>query len=379
MSLISLENSIANSLQTFANNLQTTLGDRLANIQTNILNAKNSSGQTLFSQALVTEINTIQAQYTAILNNPIAQNNIANGQQGNRNLFTPTGLYQNQDYFTNLQTLDVYTVQANASFLTGLLASAEAALPMAFNVVYPPTATFLGAQNVQNPLYLFINPTTWQRTSAKVLNRNYIRNGVKTERWGEELEQITAEGTIAACYTQETGLTRYYRSQTPSFRNLMELVQVYRNNGCIYANSYQGNTGAPSTNKRIVDVGYIEILYAFELFRGTFDSFTITEDASKPFTLAYSFVFNCSQVISIHDMINQSTDTQQLTNSISPLNGTLSQEQVAQIQQQQLNSTNLASQYNNLNQTNALNPANTNANQGNSVPLFNINQSNAGT
>jgi len=378
MSILSIENSVVNTLQSFANTLQATLSNRLANIQTNILNAKNSSGQTLFSQTLVNQITSITNQYKAILGNPNAENNIALGQQGNRLLFTPTNLYQNQDYFTNLQTLDVYTVQANATFLTGLLASTEPVLPMAFNVVYPPTASFLGAQTVQNPLYLFINPNTWQRTSNKALFKSYIRNGIKTERWGEELEQISASGTIAACYTQETGLTRYYRGQTPSFRNLMELVQIYRNNGCIYANSYDGNTGAPSTSRRIVDVGYVEILYGFELFRGTFDSFTIVEDASKPFTLAYSFIFNCEKVISIHDMINQSTDTQTMASNLTIPAGQFSQQQVAQIQQQQLNSTNLASQYNITNKTNALNPANVNANPGD-PGLLNLNQSNSGT
>jgi hypothetical protein len=118
--------------------------------------------------------------------------------------------------------------------------------------------------------------------------------------------------TYGGFYTQETGLTRTYKRQTPSFTNLMNLIQIFRNNGCLYGNSYEGSEDAPSSNRRILDVGYIEILYGYELFRGTFDSFSITESVDQPFTLEYTFTFNVSESISIHDITPSSTNVQQL-------------------------------------------------------------------
>lgn len=366
---------ITNSLQNFSNSLQGTLSDRLTNIQNSVNNIVTSNGQTLFSQTLLKEIRTVTQQYKAILGGTAVSDANVNGDQGNRVLFSTTSLYENSDYFTNLQTMDVHQVRAQGAFLTGLLGSKEPVLPMVFNVVYPDTyQTVDGVTGVSSPLYLFINPSSWQRSSAKVLGKSYIRNGIKTERWGEELEQISASGTCAAFFTQETGLTRFYRNQSPGFRNLMELVQVYRNNGCIYGKSYDGNDTAPPSSNRIIDVGFVEILYAYELFRGTFESFTITEDAKKPHNLAYSFIFNCSEVISIHDILSQSTDFYTQANGITIQDGQYTQEQIAQIQEQQQSqfNSNQAIQYNNINGSNLLNQTNTDKNQGNSKPLFKI-------
>jgi hypothetical protein len=157
----------------------------------------------------------------------------------------------------------------------------------------------------------------------------------------------------------------------------MELVQLYRNNGCIYGTDYQGSNNSPPPNKRIIDVGYVEILYAYELFAGTFESFTITEDASKPFTLQYSFVFNCSQIVSINDMISASSDFTQQSTGLTLVPGQqLSNTQLLNNQNQLFTASQAPDQainYNILNNQGTLNQANVNQNQGNSTPLLNLN------
>jgi hypothetical protein len=211
-------------------------------------------------------------------------------------------------FFNLLPTMDVWKVQQQATSLRGLVAGKLPVIPMVFAVIPALSAE---RQAVPEPLFLFVNPKSWSRSMNKVQTNHYVRNGITTERWGEELEQITASGMIGGYYTLETGLTRTYRRQTPSYRNLMMLLQIFKNNGCVYDNTYQG--AAPSSNKRVIDVGAIEILYDKEIFRGTFDTFSIKEAADKPYTLEYSFVFHVESSIHISDITPTSTSVNNST------------------------------------------------------------------
>jgi hypothetical protein len=218
-----------------------------------------------------------------------------------------TTIVPSDDLFTQLGVMDVWNATLQAKALNGIIGSKIPLLPMVFRVELPPTAE--RNKSVPN-LTLFINPSSWNRSISKVQQNQWTRKGVKTERWGDDLEQIQAKGEIGGFYTLQTGLTRFHRWQTPTYRNLMELVQIYKNNGCTYGKTYSNNPDfvAPSQN-RILDIGYVEILYGYEVFIGNFESFEISESDDRPFSLSYSFTFNCANVISIHDL-NPSTSKQ---------------------------------------------------------------------
>jgi hypothetical protein len=211
----------------------------------------------------------------------------------------------NDEYFSQLPVADIWNSTLRAKSLNGLLGSKKPLLPMVFQIQLPPSAT---NNNPVPDLTLFVNPSSWARSVNKVQQNIWTRNGIKTERWGDDLEQISASGSLGGFYTIQTGLTRLQRWQTPTYRNLMELVQIYKNNGCTYGKTYTERKDfvAPSRN-RILDVGQVAISYGYDVFIGNFESFEITEDENSPFTIKYSFVFNCSQVVSIHDLNPQST------------------------------------------------------------------------
>lgn len=252
--------------------------------------------------------------------------------------------------YVSLQTMDTYSVQAQATYLTGLTAAKVPLLPMTFNVVLPPVALAAGI-STPTPLTIFVNPKTWSRSINKKNTNTFTRGGYKSERWGDELEQIDASGEIAGFYTETTGLTRYSRSQTPSYGNFMQLVQIFKNNGCVYGTTQELGLPSPSPKTRISDVGFIEIMYGYEIFIGTFDSMTIKESAEKPFNLSYSFTFHVGKIISIYDATS-------LTSSINiPTNtGGLDVSQDVQTLYQQ----SIAAQ--NVNQSNNLNPTTNNVN-----------------
>lgn len=209
------------------------------------------------------------------------------------------------EYFSQLGVADIWNATIRAKSLKGLLGSKKPLLPMVFQIQLPATAT---NDSPVPDLTLFVNPASWNRSVSKIQQNIWTRNGVKTERWGEDLEQISATGKIGGFYTIQTGLTRINRWQTPNYRNLMELVQIYKNNGCTYGKTYSDKKDfvSPSRN-RILDVGQVVISYGYEVFVGNFESFEVTEEDSSPFTIQYSFVFNCAQVISIHDLNPQTT------------------------------------------------------------------------
>jgi len=132
------------------------------------------------------------------------------------------------------------------------------------------------------PLVLYINPTEITRTFAKHTTEQLGGNGHIIEHWGDEQDRLSASGKIGAYYTDKTGLSRYFRRNSASFQQLMQLYIMYRNNGYIYE-VYDA--------RRISLVGRVQISYDTETWIGHFDSFQMTENADNPFTMEYSFDF----------------------------------------------------------------------------------------
>lgn len=335
--------NVVTSLSSFQNTLQKTLNTRLTNAQNQIFTATNKQGQSIFSQTALTDIQGLRRQFAAELDPRVSTTGFT---------LNPTAARTAADVdIFALQTMDVYRVTVQSTFLKGLLPSRVPLFPMVFNVLFPDTAENLNVQGLTDPLFLFVNPHTWSRSSTKVQTNHFTRNGYKTERWGDELETIHASGTLGGFYTQQTGLTRVNRRETPAYRNFMKLVQIFKNNGALYDTSYLGAESAPTSNVKIIDVGAVEILYGQELFRGTFDTFSITESADKPFSLDYEFTFHVETSISVYDISVQSSalnfptptsglvQGQELNNSVQLSQfaaGQLTLEQASQIQKQQI-------------------------------------------
>ena len=290
--------NIVSDLSSFESNVQSTLDQRIADMQSKALTLKDSQGQNIFTADSIANFSNVVSQFKTSLDPRLSQQTSGQLNQGNT-------FFADTEYFSTVQTSDAWQLTLQGDYLRGLVGSKSPVLPMIFNII-PPIS--LGNDNPINPLFLFINPRTWTRSSTKVQHNAYVRGGIKTERWGEEMDQIVASGDIGAYYTQETGLTRMFRNLSPSFRNLLQVIQTYRNNGYSFGTTLPGGEVAPTIHSRILDVGYVEILYGYELFSGSFDSFTLKEAANRPFTASYSFTFNVAKSISIHDITDASTD-----------------------------------------------------------------------
>ncbi len=140
-------------------------------------------------------------------------------------------------------------------------------------------------------LVMLINPSEFTRSYEHTVDPVKSRSGFVINMWLERPPSISCKGTTAGQYFFRSdgsgGLTNFNRVQSISYKNLMSLVSIYRNNGYTYMNPAisADNAGVP-----LVPVSCF-IYYDNHLYIGSFDEFTVTDDGNKPFTLSYNWKF----------------------------------------------------------------------------------------
>lgn len=176
------------------------------------------------------------------------------------------------------------------------------------------------------PLVLLINPNDMTINYAKKQNHTErTRYGYIFQEWGEELVTLSFTGTIGAFYagasttsrtnygsfdqdnpmaqtTSPTGNQEASRKYSASYQNLMNLMNVYLNNGYIRdrANS---SPLKPSLAHHMI--GSILICYDGFQYEGHFDKFEFKyEEKSNRGGLTYSFDFTCTRIKDVEPTAN---------------------------------------------------------------------------
>ena len=135
-------------------------------------------------------------------------------------------------------------------------------------------------------LLLTVNPGTFDMSFSKIINRGITRGGYFEEHWGDSLDTISASGSSAAFILPEVGLSVKFRRETESYRNFMDLIDVYRDNGMIY-----DDDGVVQT------VGKLRLFFDLGIYAGHFESFTHNEEAERPYRFEYNFVFKVDRTV----------------------------------------------------------------------------------
>lgn len=157
-------------------------------------------------------------------------------------------------------------------------------------------STQLGLEKMQQtpPLRMLVNPRSFSVSGEKIsTDGNWGRNGPIIEHWGDGQDKISGSGSLAGFYSlvrpgpNGPGLGRSARSFSVSYQNFMSLYLLYRNN----AGLYMADPTQPDNRPNLSLVGSVYLYYDAILYIGSFDSFTISEDDSKPFSLEYTFEF----------------------------------------------------------------------------------------
>lgn len=123
------------------------------------------------------------------------------------------------------------------------------------------------------------NSINWQYQHALIKNKT--RGGWKVERSPENLVTLEVEGTSGIFYHGDHGATRLHAKSSYGYKELMDLAQVYRNNGM----SYDPISGV------IYTIGEVLLYYDNAVYTGSFDAFDIKENESAPFKFDYNFTF----------------------------------------------------------------------------------------
>jgi hypothetical protein len=149
------------------------------------------------------------------------------------------------------------------------------------------------------PLRFLVNPNKFSVKSQKIASDgNWTRNGPIIEFWGDDQDKISGSGQVAAFYAIDAkapnvlgggpGITRTARNASMAYQNFQSLWLIYKNNGGVYLPSDLSQQDRDIT---LSTVGSVYIYYDNILYLGSFDSFNVTEEATKPFTLTYDFEF----------------------------------------------------------------------------------------
>jgi hypothetical protein len=143
------------------------------------------------------------------------------------------------------------------------------------------------------PLGMIINPSDFTRSYEHTIDAPKVRRGHIIHLWLEKPLSISCKGVTAAQYiissTGDGGLTNRFRAQSLSYLNLMSLVRIYKNNGYIYSGD---SFGELNSNIPLIAMS-VYIYYDGHIYLGSFDDFSISDNADKPFNLEYSFKFTC--------------------------------------------------------------------------------------
>lgn len=149
---------------------------------------------------------------------------------------------------------------------------------------------------------LLINPSDISFGHAFVSSNSFTRQAWVSSLWGSQQKSIACSGTSAAFFIGanlatgdkifNTGLTATHRKDTLGFINLLALMSLYKNNGCYYLDGAK-NVSLFSKNKsRVINVmDSVLLSYDGGEYVGSFNSFTLSEEPSKPFSLSYNFEF----------------------------------------------------------------------------------------
>jgi hypothetical protein len=145
------------------------------------------------------------------------------------------------------------------------------------------------------PLRMLVNPQSFRVSSEKLISDgNWGRSGPIIEHWGDNQDKIEGSGKIAAYYSMDgynatgPGINRTARQFSTSYQNLLSLWLIYKNNGGVWIDDPIVPVGKA---KNLSVVGSVYIYYDSILYIGSFDSFSITESESQPYSVEYQFSF----------------------------------------------------------------------------------------
>jgi len=156
-------------------------------------------------------------------------------------------------------------------------------IPMAFQITSPFD---YDAVLLPHALVMHVNPSNYSETHTKKIEKIQTRGGWVEQHWGDDLTEISADGSTGCFMNIYTGLSSVMRQYTIAWDRFRDLHDLYRNNGGVY-----DPTGA------IVLQGMVRLMYDRGTYLGSFRSFEYEETAESPFAFHVTWAFKVEHII----------------------------------------------------------------------------------
>lgn len=156
-------------------------------------------------------------------------------------------------------------------------------IPMAFQVTSP-----FDQRKVLMPhsLVMHVNPANFNESYNKRIERIQTRGGWVEQHWGDQLVEISADGSTGAFMNVFTGLSSILRQRTIAWDRYRDLHDLYLNNASVHD---------PFGN--VVLQGHIMLMYDRGTYLGTFRSFEVEETDDSPFAFKLNWSFKVEHTI----------------------------------------------------------------------------------
>jgi hypothetical protein len=162
--------------------------------------------------------------------------------------------------------------------------------PVVFDILAPDYETSLLPEGMQ--LVLHVNPSSMQLNYAKIIERTQTMGGYVEQHWGDGVRSIDFNMVTGGFMRVYSGLSNITggpgaydaggtRRETIAYDKYLDMLALFHNNGSIH-----------DTAGKIVFQGIIKITFDGGIYLGWFQTFNVSEDATKPyqFTMTANFI-----------------------------------------------------------------------------------------
>ena len=156
-------------------------------------------------------------------------------------------------------------------------------VPMAFQLTSPFNSR---RALLPHALVMHVNPQNYSENHSKKVERIQTRGGFVEQHWGDELTEISADGSTGAFMNIYTGLSSALRHKTIAWDRYRDLHDLYRCNDSVF--DPYGN---------IVLQGHVMLMYDRGTYLGHFTTFELQETEEQPFAFQISWAFKVEEEV----------------------------------------------------------------------------------
>ena len=167
--------------------------------------------------------------------------------------------------------------------------------PVVFDILAPDYETSLLPEGMK--LVLHVNPQSMAINYAKVIERTQTMGGYVEQHWGDGAKTIDFNISTGGFMRLYSGLSNITggpgandvggnRRETIAYDKYLDMLALFHNNGSIY-----------DTSGKIVFQGIIKVTFDGGIYLGWFQSFNVSDDATKPFMFSLTANFVIAEEI----------------------------------------------------------------------------------